>query len=221
MNRLLIIIFCTNLLSCSNIKQKEETSTIRDDYSSTIKVDDSVNTIRSIPQDSTDLKIQKTENQINEEQSLDVNEIEDDCIFNNDYKELTIEWLNELEITDYIWRPDINSAVIPFGKDSVFATQGGCYHFGISVELKTHNNNLRISDSTILIQKALELAYNFEFTQYVNAIKNGELIKAQDGITKLWYDIPDDNEDDNLYYTGIQITVESNDIKINLSKYYN
>ena len=221
MNKLLIIIFCTNILCCSDIKQKEETSTIRDENTSAIKVNDSINTIKSIPRDSTELITQNTENQTTEQQSSEDDEVEDDCIFNNDYKELTIEWLTELKITDYIWRPDINSAVIPFGKDSVFATQGGCYHFGISVELKISDHNLRISDSTFLIQKALELANNFEFTQYSNAIKNGELIKSQERTTKLWYDIPDDDADDNLYYTGIEITVKLKDIRINLSKYYN
>jgi hypothetical protein len=41
---------------------------------------------------------------------------DDDCVFNNDYKGLTIEWLKELNITEFVWRDDLKQALVPKGQ---------------------------------------------------------------------------------------------------------
>lgn len=35
---------------------------------------------------------------------------DEDCVFNNDVKGLTTEWLNKLNITNFIWRDDLKKA---------------------------------------------------------------------------------------------------------------
>jgi len=47
-------------------------------------------------------------------------ESDDDCVFNNDYKGLTTDWLKELKITEFVWRDDLKQALVPKGQDTVF-----------------------------------------------------------------------------------------------------
>ncbi len=146
---------------------------------------------------------------------------EGDCIFNNDYHGLTLEWLKELNKKRFIWRADLDQALIPIGQDTIFISKGGCDHFGISVELKLLNNNHSISDSTYWIQSALKLADDYNMEHYRKAIKEGKLRKAQNGEGTIWYEVDDDDVDDNLYYVGIEISFEEKSKRINLSEDYN
>src|SRR5882672_7345454 len=68
--------------------------------------------------------------------TANTNSEEDDCVFNNDYKGLTSDWLMELKIKDFIWRDDLKQALVPTGQDTVFVSKGGCSHSGLLVELK-------------------------------------------------------------------------------------
>jgi len=196
MNRILIFSILVLLTCCSSDKEKTEVSnsTIVD---SPMVVDESIlDTTAS-------------------EQS------DDDCIFNNDYRGLTLEWLTELKKKDFIWRADLDEALIPIGQDTVFISKGGCDHFGISVELKLVNDNHSISDSTYWIQSALKLADDYNMEQYRKAIKEGKLRKSQDGENSIWFEVDDDNVDDNLYYVGIEVTFEEKSKRISISQYYN
>ncbi len=146
---------------------------------------------------------------------------EEDCVFNSNYKRLTTEWLNELKIKDFIWRDDLEQALIPKGQDTVFLSQGGCSHFGILVEIKLTNDNHAITDSTFWINKAFELALEYKMEHYGQMIKEGKLRKVQDGKTTVWYEIDDNDEDDNLFYNGIEITLDGQTRRMNMTQYYN
>src|SRR5262245_43726617 len=78
--------------------------------------------------------------------------VENDCVFNDNYEELTKKWLSELKIDKFVWRADLSQALIPEGSDTVFISQGGCAHFGISVESKMTNNVHPITDSVFFIK---------------------------------------------------------------------
>lgn len=148
-------------------------------------------------------------------------EQEEDCVFNSDYKRLTTEWLNELNIKDFIWRVNLEQALIPRGQDTVFLSQGGCSHFGILAELKLTNDNHDITDSTFWINKAFDLANEYKMEHYAQMIKEGKIRKVQDGKTTVWYEIDDNDETDNLFYNGIEITFDGQTKKINMTQYYN
>jgi hypothetical protein len=146
---------------------------------------------------------------------------ENDCIFNNDYKGLTTKWLNELEITDFIWRADLEQALIPKGQDTVFLSKGGCHHFGISVEMKFATDNHALADSTFWINSALEIANEYKLEHYAQMIKEGRIRKVEERYTNAWYGIEDNDDEDNLFYTGIEINIKGQYRKIRLTQYYN
>lgn len=146
---------------------------------------------------------------------------ENDCVFNNDYKGLTTSWLAELKITNFIWRSDLDQALIPRGQDTIFISQGGCVHFGIVAEIKLTNDTHSLNDSIFFVKRALQLATEFKMDQYERAITGRKIKKVQDTKTTVWYDIEDDNLEDNLFYNGIEITVDGKNKKISLSQYFN
>ncbi len=148
-------------------------------------------------------------------------EDEEDCVFNNDYKGLTIGWLKELNKPNFIWRNDLDQALIPMGEDTVFLSQGGCVHFGLLVELKLTNDNHAISDSVFWVHKALNLATEYKMDHYQKMIEVAKIRKAQDGETKVWYEVDDNDPDDNLIYNGIEIKFEAASKRISISQYYN
>ena len=145
----------------------------------------------------------------------------DDCVFNNDFKGLTTEWLQDLHKTNFIWRADLYKALLPDGQDTVFISKGGCDHFTNSVELKLANDNHLISDSTFWIQKALELADEFKMKDYSQIIREGRLRKAQSEEARVWYEVGDIDQEDNLYYEGIEITFEPEGKRIGIYQYFN
>ncbi len=147
--------------------------------------------------------------------------VEEDCVFNDDYYGLTVEWLKELNKRNFIWRSNLNQALLPMGQDTVFISKGGCYHFGISVELKLTNDNHLISDSTYWIQTALQLADNYKMEHYSKMIKKGQIRKVQNSELRIWYEVDDDNENDNFFYNGIEITFAEKVKRINITEYYN
>src|SRR5690606_26569998 len=52
-----------------------------------------------------------------------------DCVFDSDYKKITKEWLNELEIKKYVWDSKINKATFLYNGDTLTVYKGGCDHF--------------------------------------------------------------------------------------------
>lgn len=145
----------------------------------------------------------------------------EDCVFNNDYKGLTTEWLAEVKIKNFIWNEKLKQALIPRGQDTVFISQGGCTHFGFVVEIKLTNDTHDLNDSVFYIQKALELAKEFKMNHYVQMIKERKFRNAQTGEVRVWYEVDDDNIEDNIIYNGIEIAAEGQDKRINISQYMN
>jgi hypothetical protein len=145
----------------------------------------------------------------------------EDCVFNNDYKELTIEWLNELKIKDYIWRDDLKQALVPKGQDTVFVSKGGCNHLGLLVELKLTNDNHTLTDSTYWIEKSLNISIEYQMDHYEQMIKERRLKKAESGQKKIWYEIDDTDPKDNLIFNGIEISADGPIKKVSISQYFN
>ena len=149
----------------------------------------------------------------------DINEF--DCVFNNDYKGLTTDWLAELNIKDFIWRSDLEQALIAKKQDTLFVSQGGCVHFGFLVELKLTNDKHAIGDSIFWINKALELAKEFKMDHYEQMINQGRIRKVQDNDTNVWFEIDDNDTDDNLFYNGIEIVFNGQEKRMSISQYFN
>jgi hypothetical protein len=146
---------------------------------------------------------------------------EEDCVFNNDYKGLTSDWLAELKIKKFIWREDLKQALVPKGQDTVFVSQGGCSHSGFSVELKLTNDNHSLADSAYWIKKALDIAIEYQMDHYERMIKEGKIKKADSRRTSAWYEIDDNDIEDNLIYNGIEITLDGQDRRVSISQYFN
>ena len=87
---------------------------------------------------------------------------EEDCVFNNDYKGLTTDWLKELKIEAFIWRDDLKQALVPKRQDTVFLQRGGCTHSGFVVEFKLTDDQHLLTDSAYWITKALELSCEYQ-----------------------------------------------------------
>jgi hypothetical protein len=158
---------------------------------------------------------------INSIETSPTEESDGDCVFNNDYKGLTIEWLKELNITEFIWRDDLKQALVPKGQDTVFFSKGGCTHSGLLAELKLTNDDRTLTDSTYWVEKALALSVEYQFDHYEQMIRAGKIKKAESGETKIWYVIEDNDVDDNLIYNGIEITQDGKHKRINISQYFN
>lgn len=146
---------------------------------------------------------------------------DDDCVFNNDYKGLTTDWLKELNITEFVWRDDLKQALVRKGQDTVFFSKGGCTHSGLLAELKLTNDDHSLTDSTYWVEKALALSVEYQFDHYEQMIRAGKIKKAESGATKIWYEIEDNDVDDNLIYNGIEITQDGKHKRINISQYFN
>ncbi|MEC7752465.1 MAG: hypothetical protein VYB44_00425 [Bacteroidota bacterium] len=147
--------------------------------------------------------------------------VNSDCIFNDDYKSLTSEWLEDLSISDYIWKDELNGALIPNEKDTIFISKGGCNHFGYLVELRMYNDNLSLADSSTIISRASEIANRYRMDHYSNMIQEGRLIRIKNEGSSIWYEIPDNDVNDNVYYNGIEFRVDGLIKVISISKYIN
>lgn len=145
----------------------------------------------------------------------------DSCAFNNDFKGLTTAWLKELRISDFIWREDLHGALIPHGLDTVFISQGGCNHFGISVDLWMRTPAPDITDSTFWISKALELADKYQMTDYSEIIRKGKVRRVNMDTSNIWYEVFPENQAENEIHDGIAVVVEKDFKRLSFGKYFN
>jgi len=146
---------------------------------------------------------------------------ENDCVFNNDYKGLTLDWLTKLGKTDFFWNAETNQAEIHSGHETVFISKGGCVHLGMLVELRFSDDSHTINDSEYWLNKALILATEFDFKHYKKMIEENKVKRVENNKNRVWFEIEDNNLDDNLYYIGIEVNLEKKSKVISLSKYYN
>ncbi len=150
-----------------------------------------------------------------------LSQTEIECVFNNDYEGLTTEWLTELGKTDFVWNEKSNQAEIHSGQNTVLVSKGGCVHFGISVELIINNDSHTIEDSEYWLNKALTLAKEFNFKHYQKMIEKNNVKRVENEKNLIRFEVEDDNLNDNLYYNGVEINLESKSKVISISQYYN
>jgi hypothetical protein len=148
------------------------------------------------------------------------NQEDDDCVFNDDYKGLTTKWLAEVGKTDFVWREDLEQAVIAMGMDTIFVLQGGCSHFGFLVELRLSDDRHTLSDTAFWLTKAQGLAKDFDFEHYEKALGEN-MYTLEKNENSIWFSVEDDDPDDNMIYNGVEVSVKGNSKIISLSQYLN
>ncbi|MDI9310140.1 MAG: hypothetical protein QM535_07990 [Limnohabitans sp.] len=150
------------------------------------------------------------------------NELENisDCVFDDNYKKITKEWLNVADIKKYTWNSKINKATLIYEGDTLTLYKGGCNHFISSIEIKTGVYPNETLDST-LIKKINNIACKFKFDNYCNKLIQGKFKKIDNGKSSFFLEFEDDNPEDNLIFEGIQILVKEKMTTIKISEYYN
>jgi hypothetical protein len=151
--------------------------------------------------------------------------MEDTCIFNNDYKGLTMGWVEELKASGFVWNEKKFAAIKVIGHDTILLAQGGCYHFGISAEWRISDQH-DLTDSVYWIRKALQFANEYQMTDYASLITDGNFYRQRDGESpddksRVYYRIIDTTKITNIVYDGILIEARPEGKTISLSQYVN
>jgi hypothetical protein len=146
---------------------------------------------------------------------------QEDCVFDNDIRKLTSDWLRESGVRSFIWDDKNRRAIIAHEGDSIFASQGGCEHFGMVVERKLAADIHPLEDRGYWVGHALKLAEQFGLDFYAKEIRAGNIRNPEKANGSLWYEIGDDDPSDNLYYNGIEIRMDGKAKIISISQYYN
>jgi hypothetical protein len=128
----------------------------------------------------------------------------DSCVFNNDLRTLTMDWVKEVRALGFVWHSQSSSAIKVFGSDTVTLRKGGCDHFGITAEMSIIDSH-DVEDSLYWITKALKLAEEYQMKDYVDFIKNGRLYRDRTSEIYVWYNVVDTTQITNTYYDGIVI----------------
>lgn len=152
-------------------------------------------------------------------------ELEDDCVFNNDIKGLSIEALTKFDSTlNYNWNNERMELTAVFSTDTLYLSIGGCYHFNFIAGLRTNNKNFE--DTAYWFNKAKWLATSFFWNSigedYTNAIDNDLLIKrGYNTLNEVHYNFPPDTTLTNMYNTGVTISRNSNGTIVEIGTYVN
>lgn len=153
---------------------------------------------------------------------IDDEELENnsDCVFDDNYKKITEEWLNELEIKKYVWNSKINKATFIYNGDTLTVYKGGCDHFVSSVEIKTDVYPNKELDST-LMRKINDIACKFKFDHYCKKLIEGRFKKIDNSNSSFFLEFEDDDPEDNLVSEGIEILEKEKRTIVKISEYYN
>lgn len=146
-------------------------------------------------------------------------EIDSDCVFDNNYKKITAEWLNELGFKNYVWDSKSNKASIIYNGDTLTVFRGGCNHFISSVEISTTIYPNKALDS-MLLKKINDVACKFKFDNYCKNLKKGKFKKIDNENSSVFLEFEDDNQEDNLISEGILISEKENRTIIKIAEYY-
>lgn len=148
-------------------------------------------------------------------------EPEEDCIFNNDLKGLTIEAINTFDTTiSYYWDDEQHLAVLPIGSDTLKFAIGGCDHFAYTA---TYSSNHSFQDSLFWINKAQWIATSFwgvTGEELFHKIGTAPLIKTTNRDILL-YEFPEDTSISNLFYPAIRVEKLKNSAQLTIGAYYN
>ncbi len=143
-----------------------------------------------------------------------------DCIFDDDYKKITAEWLGEVGVKKYTWDSKSNKATFLYNGDTLTAYKGGCNHFISSVEINTDLGKNQTLDSTLL-RKLNDVACKFKFNNYCKKLIEGRFVKNENSNSSILLEFEDDDSEDNLISEGIQISKKGKSTIIEMSEYYN
>ncbi|UUC44748.1 hypothetical protein [Flavobacterium cerinum] len=177
----------------------------------------------------TEKKTQSNNNKINKNSKSDtVSKVEEsskeksnsDCIFDDNYKVVTKEWLDELGIKKYVWDPKNNRAIVAYNGDTLTLYQGGCYHFVSSVEISTALYPNKETDSTLL-KKINDVACKFKFDNYCQKLVEGKFKRVDNDDASVLLEFEDDDPEDNIIYGGIQILEKEKKTIVKITEYYN
>jgi hypothetical protein len=151
--------------------------------------------------------------------------VEDTCIFNNDYKGLTMGWVEELKASGFVWDEKMLAAIKVMDHDTILLAQGGCYHFGISAEWRISDQH-DLADSVYWIRKALQFANDYQMTDYASFITDGRFYRQHDDESRkersrVYYMMIDTTRITNIVYDGIEIQTRPTGKTISLSQYFN
>jgi hypothetical protein len=151
--------------------------------------------------------------------------VEDTCVFDNDYKGLTMDWVEELKASGFMWDDKMVAAIKVIDGDTIILAQGGCSHFGVSAEWRVSDKH-DLTDSAYWIRKALQFAKEYQLTDYVSFIEERSFYKhrddeSRDDKSKVYYQIIDTVKITNIVYDGILIETRPEGKTISLSKYFN
>lgn len=146
---------------------------------------------------------------------------QDDCVFENNYRKLTTDWLRESGIESFTWDDKNNRAIIAHEGDTTFASKGGCEHFGILLERRLAFDVHPPDHFDYWLGEAQKLAEQYGFEFYAREIKAGKILGINETNGSVWYEVGDDDPTDNLYYNGIEIRSAEKSKTISISQYYN
>ncbi len=172
-------------------------------------------TIEALKSDSTTISKVDSDSVKEEESS------EGDCVFNNDYFGLTKEWIKELKLEMYEWDSVNYRAIVPDGADTIYFTKGGCGHFGISFEFKLHEDHHPLTDSSYWINKSMMIAKRLNFYFFDKSVAAGQFRMERNRENSIWFDVKDDQLEDNLIYDGIEVTEKRDEKIVSMVVYYN
>ena len=141
-------------------------------------------------------------------------EIKTDCVFDNKPYELTKEWLKEIGFEKFTWDKKNAKAVVIQNQDTLLVYKGGCDHLMSSVEIN-------IKKDTNILQKISDLACQFKFENYCSKISKKQFEKIETNKNSYILEFEDDDPQDNLIYSGIEIKEQGKLVQVVISQYYN
>lgn len=144
----------------------------------------------------------------------------DPCVFNNDFKTLTMDWVKEANALDFVWHSKSSSAIKVVGNDTITLRKGGCDHFFITAEMSVIDSH-NAEDSLYWIKKALKFAEEYHLKDYADFIKDGRLYRDRTSEIYVWYNVVDTTQVTNTYYDGIVITDIGARKRLTLSSFVN
>ena len=157
----------------------------------------------------------------NKPSTEEIQDEENDCVFNNDHYGLTTEWLKESGLENFKWDNKLSQAMIPQNGDTIILTKGGCTHFEYYVKLTLYDDSATVSNIEHWTELSIKLADQFGFEHFSRMLRTGKFVKVTESGNSFWLEITDDDPNDNLIYNGVEVNLEKSFKYIAISKYVN
>ncbi len=144
-----------------------------------------------------------------------------DCVFDNDLKKNTVEWLTKLDLKEYFWDYELQVAKVLLSSDTAYLSRGGCYHFGLNFERKYFDTAYSIQDVNYWAKEAHSMAEKFGFEYVAYKMIENDFLITNVSDNQILIEIEDDDPDDNKFYPGIELTKTDDYIHMNIHQYSN